>query len=232
MKNKLFISFVLILTSFAFVSCDNDSTAGFTDITYYPVLKVLGEPVVIINKGTAYVDAGCVAELNGEDITSQVEIKSDVDSNTPGIYSISYKATNADGFSVSGKRTVYVADPTPSLISTGMHTVQNGTFRLRQGATIAYEGYDILILQIEPSVYYVSDYLGGYYDQRVGYGSKYACVGKFRLNTDNSITLIESSVAGWGDSLSELAGGTFDPVTGLISWNAKYAGMDFNVIMK
>ena len=57
MKNKLYLSLILLLSIFGFVSCDNDTTAGFTSITYYPVLKVLGEPVVIINKGTAYVDS-------------------------------------------------------------------------------------------------------------------------------------------------------------------------------
>ncbi|MCS2955955.1 DUF5012 domain-containing protein [Bacteroides thetaiotaomicron] len=35
------------------------------------------------------------------------------------------------------------------------------------------------------------DFLGGWYDQRAGYGPDYAMVGKFELNDDNTITPLE-----------------------------------------
>jgi len=34
------------------------------------------------------------------------------------------------------------------------------------------------------------------------YGPDYAMVGKFELNDDNTITPLESYVAGWGDSIT------------------------------
>ncbi len=231
MKNKIIFLMVFVLAIAGLSSCDDETTAGFTEITYYPTLELLGEPSVIAPLGQNYVDAGVKAELLGEDVTDQVVINSSVDTNVGGVYSVSYEIINVDGYSRKTSRTVYVADPTPSVIATGMHTVSSGTHRLRLGVRTDYSGYDILILQTAPGEFYISDFLGGYYDQRAAYGSNYACTGTFKLNADNTLSLINSSVAGWGDSLSGLADASIDPATGAISWTAKYAGMDFNVKM-
>lgn len=48
---------------------------------------------------------------------------------------------------------------------------------------------------------------------------------------DNTLKLINSSVAGWGDSLTGLQDGVYDPVTGSLSWCADYAGMLFYVVL-
>lgn len=234
MKNILNILLVVALVSFSFTSCEQETTAGLTRITYYPTLNVLGDAVILIDKGDAYVDPGCYAELNGEDVTDQVAVVSNVDASTPGIYSVSYKITNEDGFFVTGSRTVYVADPTPSPISTGMHTCVDGTHRitLTTGAKIVYKGFEMLILQVAPGKYYISDFLGGYYEQRLGYGSNYAMTGYFTLNNDNTLSLVSSYVAGWGDGLDLMKNATFDPVSGQISYSVEYAGfLEFNVIL-
>ncbi len=234
--NKI-LSKILVLSLIAamgFSSCDDETTKGFTDITYYPSLDVLGDPVVIVDKGAAYDDAGCYAELNGEDVTDQVEIISDVDTDEPGVYSINYSITNSDGFSVTGSRTVYVADPTPSIISNGIHTVADGTYRFwySSSATVAFSGYEIIILQIEPGVFYISDFMGGYYDQRAGYGSNYAMTGTFQLNADNTITPLSSYVAGWGDSMDAMSETSVDATTGQIKYKMGYAAlMDFYMII-
>lgn len=230
MKNKILIIAVFALSIIGLMSCENETTAGFTRITYYPTLEVLGDPVVIINKGTAYNDEGAKSVLNGEDITNQIVVQSNVDVNKTGIYNVNYSVTNADGFSVKGSRTVYVIDPTPSALESGEYMVSTGSYRLRAGAIIKYSGYPITILQMEPGKFFITDFLGGYYDQRAGYGSSYAATGFFKLNADNTITLISSSVAGWGDSLSDLVDGKYDPATKVISWEAQYAGMSFFVI--
>lgn len=222
---------VIILVIAGLSGCDKDTTAGFTEITYYPTLEVLGEPVVIAPLGKNYVDAGVKAELQGEDVSDQVVVSSNVDSNVGGVYSVSYEITNVDGYKRTASRTVYVADPTPSIISTGMHKVVTGTHRLRAGARTNYSGYSILVLQTAPGVFYISDFLGGYYDQKVAYGPNYALTGTFKLNADNTLSLVDSYLIGWGDSMTALAAASVDPATGLISWTAKYAGMDFNVIM-
>lgn len=224
--------FVLFIAGLS--SCEDETTAGFTEITYYPTLQVLGEPVVIAPLGVPYVDAGVKAMLQGEDVSSQVKTTSNVDSNVGGVYSVSYLITNKDGYSRTASRTVYVADTTPSVISTGMHTVATGTnrFAIKTGVTVKYAGYPILILQTAPGVFYISDFMGGYYDKRAGYGSAYAMTGYFKLNADNTLSLISSHIDGWGDSLDGIKDATVDPATGKITMSALYAGSySFNVII-
>jgi hypothetical protein len=236
MKNKILIFGVLILSlmSVTFTSCENETTAGFTRITFYPILEMQGDAVIILDKGATFNDPGAIAEINGEDISDQIEVISDLNTNEPGIYHITYSAINEDGFSVSAIRTIYVADPTPSIIASGMHTVADGTHRVNNdnGAITNYSGYSIIILQVEPGVFYISDFLAGYYDQHVGYGSNYAMTGHFQLNEDNSITPIDSFVAGWGDSMDDMSTSAVDPETGQITYSLSYAGfLDFNVII-
>ncbi len=225
---------VFVLAAAGFSSCDDESTAGYTRITYYPTLEVLGESELIVAKGEAYVDAGAYAELNGEDVTSQVIVESNVNTSVGGVYSVSYKITNEDGFFVTGSRTVYVVDQTPSIITSGSHTIASGTHRinLNSDARTDFSGYTITILQVEPGVFYISDFMGGYYDQRAGYGSNYAMTGYFQLNADNTITPTSSYVAGWGDSMDVMTTSSVDPSTGQISYSLEYAGfLEFNVII-
>lgn len=234
MKSKLLFILLSVLTIVGLGSCDDESTAGYTGITYYPILEVLGESSIILDIGTTFVDPGYYAELNGEDVTDQVEVVSNVNTAVGGVYSVSYKITNEDGFSVSGSRTIYVKDPTPSIIYSGIHTTAPGTFRfwLSSGAVVNFSGFEILILQTEPGVFYISDFMGGYYDQRVGYGPAYAMTGYFQLNDDNTITPLSGFVAGWGDSYDYLKDSSVDPVTGQITYKLGYAGlMEYTIIL-
>lgn len=57
-----------------------------------------GDEKIVIEKGQPYVEPGYYAEMNGEDITSSVQIKGNVDVNTPGIYNLVYAAYNEDDF--------------------------------------------------------------------------------------------------------------------------------------
>lgn len=230
--NKIIVIAALFLAGVGIQSCEKDTTAGFTDITVYPVLEVLGDPVVIVDKGEPYEDAGVSATLDEEDVTDQVNIQSNVNTDEAGIYSVRYSITNADGFTVNGSRTVYVTDPTPSVITTGVRTVASGTHRSGGAGTVAYSGYSVVILQLEPGVFYISDFFGGYYEVRAGYGSAYAMTGSFKLNANNTLSLIESGIQGWGDSLDGLSGGSVDPETGTIRFTASYVQTyDFNVIL-
>lgn len=225
---------LLTASILGFTSCGEDSTEGYTRITYYPKLEVQGEDVIFLAVGDTYVDPGCTAILNGEDVTDQIETTSTVNTAEAGIYGVYYKSTNADGFDVNASRTVYVADETPSLIRNGIHTTLAGTQRLwlSSGAIVPFSGYDIIILQTEPGIFYITDFMGGYYDQRVGYGSNYAMAGTFQLNPDNTITALTSSVPGWGDSMDYLNNGKVDPATGQISYELGYAAlMEYSIII-
>jgi hypothetical protein len=58
-------------------------------------------------------------------------------------------------------------------------------------------------------------------------------VGKFKLNDDNTITHVESNVAGWGDSMDQMTNTSLDPTTGTLKWTVDYAGqLSFDIIVK
>ncbi|UVP33717.1 DUF5012 domain-containing protein [Bacteroides faecis] len=60
---------------------------------------------------------------------------------------------------------------------------------------------------MEPGIFYISDLLSRLvcpYIAHCCYGPDYAMVGKFELNDDNTITPLESYVAGWGDSMDQM----------------------------
>ena len=234
MKKILLYGLMLCLSVTALTSC-NDDNDQLTDsrLTYYPVLEIQGDDFVQVPIGTSYTEQGCKATLNGEDYSANVKTEGYVDSNTPGLYSITYSATNADGFTVSATRTVAVCDPTITTDISGTYTTQDGSYRNSSGTITNYAGYSVKITKAAPGIFYVSDFLGGWYDQRAGYGSAYAMTGYFQLLADNSFVQLSSYVAGWGDSADYCEGATYDPATGTISYVVGYAGfMAFNVILK
>ena len=89
---------------------------------------------------------------------------------------------------------------------------------------VAFSGYEDCDFPDGTGDFYISDFLGGWYDQRAGYGPDYAMVGKSELNDDNSITPLESYVAGWGDSMDQMTNTLLDPATGTLKWTVAYAG--------
>jgi hypothetical protein len=222
---KVIYSLLICLTLTSLYSCNDKDSYDDSKITYYATLELKGETSLMWSKGVAYVDPGYTAELRGEDVTSEVVVNGTVDINTPGVYPLTYVITNADGYSVTKNRTVYVADPTVSNITSGIWKVTSASYRTYKGATATFgSDYGIVILQTSPGQFYISDFLAGWYDQKVGYGSSYAAVGSFTLNTDNTITMNTSSVAGWGDELSSLTNGVYNPTTGNITYVAGYVG--------
>lgn len=230
---KVIYSLILVCAMMGFTSCEDVTSQDTSKITYYATLEIKGEETIFWTLGENYQDPGYTAELQGEDVTDQVVVEGTVDTNTPGIYQLTYIITNEDGFSVTKSRTVMVADTTPSSITSATWTATADSYRDYNGITAYGAEYSIVILQTEPGKFYVSDFLGGWYDKRAGYGSDYAMEGHFQLNEDNTIEAIDSYVAGWGDSMNEMKDGKYDPATGQISWMIDYAtGLKFYVTLK
>ena len=179
------------------------STDDTSKVTYFVTLEREGDEKIVLEKGQPFVEPGYYAEMNGE-----------------------------DGFAKTFTRTVYVADDTASPLKSGIYTIAEGSKRTAP-SVVAFSGYEIVILQMEPGIFYISDFLGGWYDQRAGYGPDYAMVGKFELNDDNTITPLESYVAGWGDSMDQMTNTLLDPATGTLKWTVAYAGqLSFDIIVK
>lgn len=228
MKNIVYS--VLVCLSFVFVACDK-STNDTSKVTHFVTLEIVGDEKIFLEKGQPYVDPGYHAEMNGEDITASVQIKGSVDVNTPGIYQITYTAYNEDGFAKTLTRTVYVADATVSPLKSGIYHVAEGS-QCIVPPVVALSGYEIIILQLKPGVFYISDFLGGWYDHYKGYGANYAMTGEFKLNDDNTITCLKSHIAGFGDSIKQLTNTLLDSATGTLKWTVDYADKLFDIIVK
>lgn len=233
MKRFIYNIVPLMLVLALLQSCKKVTTAGFTEVTIYPVLTLNGEETIFVKAGSPYEDPGVTAVLGDDDVTEDVVIKSNVNTAKPGLYTVSYRMTNVDGFFAEKSRVVYVYDATPSVLESRIYTVLDGSHRVSASATTPYSGYPVVVNQVSPGVFTISDFLGGYYQYRAGYGVDYAASGEFVLDSeDGTLELVSSYVPGWGDELSGLEDGVFDATTGTISFSAKYAGMSFNVILK
>jgi len=230
MKKNLFYSMILMLATMFVTSCEKDSTEGLTFITYYPTLTLEGESIITFPKGSPYQDPGYSATLQGEDVTDQVEVSSNVNTSQSGLYSVTYSITNEDGFAKTASRQVLVVDPNDPIEN--LYTTTADSYRI-SGATQTVYGssYKLYVLANGDGTYYINDMLGGYYDQRAGYGSLYAMEGVFTVDADGTITALSGDVAGWGDSMDYVEDGKYDAATGTISWKVGYAGMDFYVTM-
>lgn len=223
---KIFLYGLLFFTaSLGLTSCSKDQHTD-TRVTNYIILTINGDEVVYVNAGDTYVDAGCKAEAAGQDVSDKVVTTNPVDTKVIGPYTVTYKATNEDGFSSSANRYVYVGEPL-------VGTVSPGSYRQNSAGTITkWSGYDIDMLTDGNGKYWVEDLLGGYYEQRAGYGSAYSMKGFLQVNADNTVDLVGGGdVAGWGDHYDDFKDGKYDPATKTISYDVVYAGMDFNVIL-
>ena len=231
MKKIFFYGLALCLSAMTLTSCSSDEDHTDTRVTYYINLTINGDEVVYLDANSTYNDAGCKAEANGQDVSDKIIIDNPVDTKNIGPYTVTYSAVNEDGFASQAYRTVYVGTPVVSAVA-------NGSFRQTYNddgtpkAQVAWSGYDIDLLTDGNGKYWVEDLLGGYYEQRAGYGSSYSMKGYLQVNADNTVDLVGGgNVVGWSDAYDEFKNGKFDPATNTISYTVVYADMDFNVIL-
>lgn len=110
---KIKISLILSIAVLAVTSCNKSSdfnyppgTVGISKIVYFPSVSIIGERLTIIPQGASYTDPGVTSILNGQAVTPT--ISGTVDPGTPGVYVITYTASNPQGFTASDWRTVVV----------------------------------------------------------------------------------------------------------------------------
>ncbi|MCQ2075322.1 MAG: DUF5012 domain-containing protein [Bacteroidaceae bacterium] len=214
----------ILLLSMA--GCQKITTEGVTRTTYYPVITLEGDSYMIIDKDSKYEEPGYSATLNGQDVTSDVEVNSNVNTAVSGVYSVSYSAVNEDGFSASSTRTVVVLDPNDPV--EGFYLSDPSCNR---GGTLYGKQYEILILNEGDGTYFIEDGLAGWYWLRAGYGTSYKMETSVSISDDGVVSLVDSYIDGWGDGLDSLEG-TYDFTGNTLKYTAKYAGsLVFNVVL-
>lgn len=257
MKKHISLISACMLAVATFTACDK-SSEDTTSITYYPVIELNGETINRVALGTQFTEPGYKAMEGSNDITGKVttsvtnvatgEELPAVPTDAVGMYRITYSAVNVDGFASSTSRDVIVYNPHVTVTMAGSYdTDMNATVYVPNGKTFAdaAAGYGftdqcsgITFTELAPGFYYCNDLFAGWYSQVRGYaaqnGTRYDMTGYISLNDDNTITLISSYVAGWGDSLDSLTDGVYDPANATISYKLSYAGgqIKMDVVLK
>ena len=143
-------------------------TVGISKVTYYPNITLTGDPIIAVANGTAFTDPGVKATAGTTDVP--VVTTGTVNTASDGVYTLTYTATNADGFSSNASRTVVVYTTAPDAaandlsgtylraatgetstwtkIAPGVYTVQNPA-----GATV---GENLIVVAINPFGFTIS----------------------------------------------------------------------------
>jgi hypothetical protein len=112
MTRNILSLFIIAATCLTFGACrkyspvENDHQVGISKITYYPIVAIKGDRLMIISQGSTFTDPGVVSTVNGQPVTPT--ITGSVNTAVPGVYGITYSATNTDGYAASDWRTVVV----------------------------------------------------------------------------------------------------------------------------
>lgn len=221
MKRNILILILAALSVFA-VSCTKQS-AGTTKITYYADIKLQGANPYKMVKGSAWVDPGFTATMNGVDVTDKVVVDdSDVDPDNFGMYEVTYSLVNPDGYVFPFVRSVYV-------LGAGIANIYNSYCKYGS------RNYNIPFVVNETStadVYSVDDLFGGFYSRGryPGYPYDFDCEATIRVNADNSLAIEECADDWYFGGSFDLSSfeGTYNPATGVLSWTIEG---DFSVTL-
>ncbi|PWT78578.1 MAG: hypothetical protein C5B59_01470 [Bacteroidetes bacterium] len=175
MKRIIIFSSLLLIIG---LSCNKvnfnypKGTVGSSRIVYFATISTNGGKIVATQQGDPYTDQGATATVNNAPINYTTD--GTVDINTPGVYTLTYTATNAEGFSSSDWRMVVVVpvgvwqDPvvkandfsgvylrgtvtsTWTKIATGVYQVENPGGSSGVGKLVAAVNYSDHNIQIPP----------------------------------------------------------------------------------
>ena len=183
---KLVLTLLLFAGALLVSSCEQDTTAGVSRVTNYPLITVLGDETIFVPQGGTFTDPGATATAGTETIPYVVTAEgvyrgeNTLNTNVPDEYIVKYTATNVDGFSISGARKVIVYK-TGDLINSieGVYvstTKRNGNFlNPAQGSSLNMKY--IYIWKNTDGTYEVSDAFGGWYAIGRRLGVSYATPG-------------------------------------------------------
>lgn len=150
---------LVLVISIGIISCSPEDPIEST-ITYYPTIELLGAPIIPVEVNTTFDDPGISATIDGEEVPYET---SNLDTSTPGLYTVVYTVTNEDGFSSSITRSVPVYENNGSIAGYWNGSSGNGS------------GFPILITTTDdPNTFKITDVLAGHYEYGVNYGPAYA----------------------------------------------------------
>lgn len=237
---KIFLTLAIVLSGLTlFTSCDSTDTDNVSFTTNYPVFELIGDEIIVVNVGGTFEDPGVIATENSVEIPYTSSVKglfqggNAIDTNVSDIYTITYSATNQDGFIGTTTRTVIVStndDLTMGLAGLYTSTVTRNGVLTGQYTDMEY----VLIWENTDGTYEISDGIGGYYDLGRGYGVGYAATGAIITVNDfatNDFSYSAFEVGGFGGAcvMSSL---TPNAANSTISFSTEWdAGYIFDVVL-
>lgn len=225
---KKIFRFLLItsvtLSAILFNSCLSDEdkdSYGLSKITIFPTLDLVDEgDVLYLPLGEAYEEPGFSALVGTEDIAASVIVTS-IDVSAVGLKTVTYTATNAEGYSVSKTRDVYVYDAdgvNTDDLSGNYESVITRT-ALSTGATANRGPFTLTLTKGCDGHYFCSDLLAGWY--WIGGGATYAAYhynGIIRVAANGAVTSDCIGTTPWGGYAYFLPGATYDFGTGVMTF--------------
>ncbi len=197
---------ILISSALLVYSCADDDTKNVSSVTSYPIVEVVGDAVTLVPFGDTYTDEGAIATEGGVEIpvttTNSAGVywsAAGVDTNSPDKYTVTYSATNSDGFDGTGLRDVWVAntgDLTSNIEGLYLSSVQ------RVGSDSHSDLQYVIIRSLGGNQYELSHAVGGYYDMGRAYGSGYAARGAEITANDiatNDFSVTNAQFPIWGN---------------------------------
>src|SRR5678810_603926 len=105
------ISIAIFVPLLILTSCKKDTTDNVSKIVKvsFPEITLNGNALVVVAVGAAYTDAGAKLkdDISGA-ITDIQPTENNVNTAQPGLYVVTYSASNSNGFETSAKRLVAV----------------------------------------------------------------------------------------------------------------------------
>jgi hypothetical protein len=226
MKKIFRFLFITSITVFAVLlsSCISDEdkdSFGLSKVTTFPTLDLIGEDAVLyLPLGEAYQEPGFSAAVGTEDITASVEVTS-INVSTTGLKTITYTAMNAEGYSISKTRDIYVYDADGVNIDdlSGDYESVIKRTAVSTGATANRGPFTLTLTKVCEGHYFCSDLLGGWY--WIGGGASYAAYhynGIIRVAADGDVTADCIGTTPWGGYAYFLSGAAYDSETGTMTF--------------
>lgn len=194
---KYIIRTIFLAFSVAFfVSCEDDKSEGIAEgVIRYPSIVLEGEDPYVMQSGNTFSDPGAKAFLGTDDITSELESESTVNTNVPGVYQVTYTVTTINELgqesTVTVNRTVSVTDGDVSGVDL------SGTY-LRDGNPA---NPIVTVIKIKDGVFQSDNLRGSPTNQVVGR--------IFAIGNNNIVVPITDSVFGRLEGEGEIAGDDF-----------------------
>lgn len=211
---KIFLT--LVIASGLLTSCDKD-TDNVSTVTNYPTIEVLGADPIFVPQGGTFTDPGVIAKEGTTviptttTVTGNYRHETTLNTSITDEYTITYTATNKDGFKASASRKVIVYK-TGDLVNSieGVYTCTIS----RNGSTPGASYMNIKYLYIWKNAngtYEISDAFGGWYHYGRALGLGYITPG----GTINAVSIPANTFTFPGNPLSNTGFGGTANITGL-----------------